>query len=157
MPSGSPEALDAVEEAELAEAIRRSLVISASPRRARPTAPQAQGGGQAPLVLQQPVPPQTWELVPAEPVQVPAKPSSFVEAYRFYAVWHLPGRPEVTGVLAAREPDAWDRVKLLLPGEVYQARDGTRLRRFGGLQAAIDGYNAERDKHGCPPVRAWRL
>ena len=66
-----------------------------------------------------------------------------------YAVWQIPGRPDFVGV-HCRGGRAWEAIAQVLPNRRYLYSDGTRLRRYGGEQEAIRGYQLEAARHTVP-------
>lgn len=58
---------------------------------------------------------------------------------RAYAVWALPGHPELRGVQLGG-PQAWLGLLDLLPGRAYSFQSGTRLRAYPTPALAIIGY-----------------
>ncbi len=73
--------------------------------------------------------------------------------HRFYAVWRIPGSI-ITGVVVAREPDAWARLASLLPGGDYLG-SGARLCRAYSLEAAICLFIDEPGR--LPELGYWLL
>jgi len=65
---------------------------------------------------------------------------------RWYAVWKIPGRPELTGVYRCAEPNAWAKLEALLPGGWYIG-SGARLRRGGSLEDVLEIYRQGAAQH----------
>ena len=53
--------------------------------------------------------------------------------------------------------DAWYALELTFPSHSYAAaRRGVRLRRYDSLEAGVQAYYAERERHGAPDQpRVW--
>ena len=68
---------------------------------------------------------------------------------RWYAIWHVPGRPNLHGVVRATEPNAWKKVEEWLPDGRY-ANSGSKLQRFQSYEAAVQGYRRECKRWGVP-------
>ena len=74
---------------------------------------------------------------------------------RFYAVWEAPrgtaDRYAIAGVHIGVHPRPWRAILDRLPNRTYTP--GTaRLRRAGGLDAAIMLYRSEAARHGAPTI-----
>jgi len=74
---------------------------------------------------------------------------------RAYAVWALPGHPELRGVHAGGAL-AWHGLVALLPGNAYSFESGVRLRGYATPGAAVDGFLSEAARHGCPSLAIFR-
>ena len=72
-----------------------------------------------------------------------------------YAVWEIPGRPELAGVWSGPFPAVWHEIQSQLPGGVYGP--GCRLRRAPSLDAAVELYKQEAARHGVPDIPAIHL
>ena len=74
---------------------------------------------------------------------------------RAYAVWALPGHPELRGVhLGGLQ--AWLGLQDLLPGRAYSFQSGTRLRAYPTPALAIIGYLREAEIRGAPDLAIFR-
>ncbi len=76
--------------------------------------------------------------------------------YRFYCVWKIPRQPLFRGVFACREPGAWNRLAVHLPGGEYKG-SGARLRRYDTLREACEGFVADRPHGTDLAYRIWTL
>ena len=74
---------------------------------------------------------------------------------RAYAVWVLPGHPELRGVHLGG-PQAWRGLQDRLPGRSYSSQTGTRLRAFPTAALAIIGYLQEAEAQGAPDLAFFR-
>ena len=74
---------------------------------------------------------------------------------RAYAVWALPGHPELRGVHLGG-PQAWLGLQALLPGRAYSFQSGTRLRAYPTPALAIIGYLQEAGSRGAPDLAIFR-
>ena len=72
-----------------------------------------------------------------------------------YAVWALPGHPELRGVHLGG-PQAWLGLLDLLPGRAYSFQSGTRLRAYPTPALAIIGYLQEAETRGAPDLAIFR-
>jgi hypothetical protein len=166
---------DSEEEADLAEAVRRSLRIApAEPENGEPESevqlevpstdgevpanttakdvPEAQakvhGGGLTP-------PAEDPEQPPSSSCSSQVGPESASDAaggtrgLHVYAVWNIPGHPLCRG-LHLGGARAWRFLVGLLPGGRYSYASGCRLRRYETKAEALVGYIAEADAHGAP-------
>ena len=68
-----------------------------------------------------------------------------------YAVWHIPGQPQCTGVHCGGGR-AWNALRGFLPGGRYSYVSGCRLRRFESEADGIVAYTAESAVQGVPRV-----
>ena len=163
---------DSEEEADLAEAVRRSLRIApAEPENGEPESevqpevpttygevpanttakevPEAEakvhGGGLTP-------PTEDSEQPPSSSCSSQVGPESASDAagggLHVYAVWSIPGHPECRG-LHLGGARAWRFLVGLLPGGRYSYASGCRLRRYETEADAIVGYIAEVDAQGA--------
>ena len=83
-------------------------------------------------------------------------PASAAEGrMRAYAVWALPGHPELRGVHLGG-PQAWRGLQDRLPGRSYSSQTGTRLRAFPTAALAIIGYLQEAEAQGAPDLAFFR-
>ena len=67
---------------------------------------------------------------------------------RYYAVWQLPGYPELAGVHHGPYPDCWNGLVALAAGSDTGNQAPFRHRRFRTLEAAVVGFEKEAIKHG---------
>ena len=78
---------------------------------------------------------------------------------RHYAVWNVPGRPEVSGVFTGSYPEVWHAVRLNLPNQRYTGSQA-RLHRAESEEEAIQMYLAEAWRHPrlpqTPPIHRIR-
>ena len=70
---------------------------------------------------------------------------------RAYAVWVIPGHPELRGVHVVGTL-AWQGLLPALPGGFYSYRSGTRLRAYESPALAVIGYLQEIEKHNAPAL-----
>ena len=122
----APPASELEEAEQLAEALRRSLVLESEPE---------------PTLVPAALP------APEQPTAEPA-PTGVLVDIRHYAVWVLPGNPQGRGIWSGPHPDCWDSILVLCPGGRYGG--AARLRRFATLEAARAGYEAEASRHRSP-------
>ncbi len=89
--------------------------------------------------------------------QTDPEAAKVVEPLRFYAVWLVPGRPDLRGVCEARGIDGWRALEALLPNGAYRD-SGSRLHRFTTRELALEAYAQEAERNHCPlPARVYRL
>ena len=89
-------------------------------------------------------------------LQVSPWPASAAEGrLRAYAVWALPGHPELRGVHLGGA-QAWRGLQDRLPGRSYSSQSGTRLRAFPTPALAIIGYLQEAETRGAPDLVLFR-
>ena len=74
---------------------------------------------------------------------------------RAYAVWVLPGHPELRGVHLGGA-QAWLGLQDRLPGRSYSFQSGARLRAFPTPALAIIGYLQEAEARGAPDLVLFR-
>jgi hypothetical protein len=103
-------------------------------------------------------------ILPAQGFRAAAEPALAVTAgtltpaegsLRAYAVWALPGHPELRGVHAGGAL-AWRGLTAYLPGGAYTYESGARLRGYATPGAAIDGFLREAGRHGSPALTIFR-
>ena len=123
-------------EAEVAAVARRLSAVSLS---RVPSADSVQSADSGPSVASEPV---------------PCSHVDFVD-YRFYAVWHIPGR-QTSGIYWGGRPlvwhgwhPTWTFLERLITGGRYP-RSGDCLRGYPSLDEAIIGYQREALRHGVP-------
>ena len=119
------------------------------------------GGGRVPEHYTGPqatVPPAPWPVTVAEAVGVPPPAGTHgwtsvggttVIAVHAYAVWSVPGRPDLRGVHVGGDA-AWRGLSAQLPGGRYVSGTGLRLRRYASTDAALIAYRLEAGTHGAP-------
>lgn len=89
--------------------------------------------------------------VPAHLAPAPRGPVQRDEvlAIPAYAVWVVPGRPDLRGVHLGGEA-AWARLSRQLPGGRYVPGSGVHLRRYASTDSALVAYRLEAVGHGAP-------
>ena len=152
---------------QLARALAASLAVSAPTEGAPPSRAAARGRAAvasagsrvpAPLAVAQPAAgsgvggPQLRRATLAAARNLLAGPAET----RLYAVWAIPGRQWLHGVVLAHGLDPWAVFRTLLPEARYCASDGTRIRRSpGSLDEAIQLYASEAHVHAVPQSPAF--
>ncbi len=101
--------------------------------------------------------PGTVILAPSDPPAPASRRTQRArEKIRWYAVWKVHGNG-VEDIIGVHEGDisAWWAIEERLAGGQYHR--GQHLRRYGDLAAAVDGFYAEAERHGCAlPVKFMR-
>ena len=97
---------------------------------------------------------------PAQPVTLGAGEPWPAGPCRWYALWSVPGRAELFGVIHCSEPSAWAKLEAVLRGGQFLG-SGARLRRYPSLAEALEGYRNdgpynERARSALPAPR-WTL
>ena len=89
-------------------------------------------------------------------LQVSPWPATAAEGrQRAYAVWSLPGHPELRGVHLGGA-QAWRGIQDRLPGRAYSSQTGMRLRAYSTPALAIIGYLQEAEARGAPDFVLFR-
>ena len=144
--------IDLQEESELAEAIRQSLVDTPTEVGASLIAPAATAaaGAASPAATVADVANLTAGLaaLSVAPTQSGRR--------QHYAVWGIPGRPELSGVWSGPHGRTWEALQRLLPNGRYG--QGCRLRGAASLEAAVTLFVEEyRGTRGAEIIVALHL
>ena len=75
---------------------------------------------------------------------------------RVYAVWHIPGHPEATGIWVGHHPACWDAICDRLRGRQY-AGSGANLRRYASVAEAQAAWTVAAPRAHRPAATPARV